>query len=114
MPVLNYTVISDDKRARNVTIQWATPDSAIADMEYVLSMTNFSYSHSWTIRVAHLNLTLHQGIHYDFTVASQRCGGNITSKSSSPLRVFFEGIGFNGHLHGNTIALECCSLYVGE
>ncbi|CAI8037903.1 hypothetical protein GBAR_LOCUS21171, partial [Geodia barretti] len=90
-PVLNYTVISGDKRARNVTIQWATPDSAIADMEYVLSMTNISYSQSWTIRATHLNLTLHQGIHYDFTVTSQRCGGNLTSKSSSPLRVFFEG-----------------------
>jgi hypothetical protein len=91
MPVLNYTVISGDKRVRNVTIQWTTPDSAIADMEYVLSMTNFSYSQSWAIRATHLSLTLHQGIHYDFTVTSQRCGGNLTSKSSSPLRVFFEG-----------------------
>ena len=88
MPVLNYTVISGDKRARNVTIRWATPDSAIADMEYVLSMTNFSYSQSWTIRATHLNLTLHQGIHYDFTVTSQRCGGNLTSKSVA-LFVYF-------------------------
>jgi hypothetical protein len=112
--VLNYTVISGDKRARNVTIQWATPDGAIADIEYVLSMTNYSDSQSWTIRVTHLNLTLQYGIHYDFTVTSQRCAGNLTSKSSRPLRVFFAGIGFNGYLHGNTVGSPRMLWYVGR
>ena len=112
--VLNYTVISGDKRARNVTIQWATPDGAIADIEYVLSMTNYSDSQSWTIRATHLNLTLQYGIHYDFTVTSQRCAGNLTSKSSRPLRVFFAGIGFNGYLHVHKYCSPRMLKYIGR
>ena len=92
-PILSYTVISDDGRDIKVTITWATPDSTTRGMEYVLSMRNSSKSSIWTMNATHLDLTLHHGIHYAFTVSSQRCEGSVKSRTSQLLRVFFPGIG---------------------
>ena len=88
-PVLSYTVISDDGKDIKVTIKWATSDSTKRDMEYVLLMRN---STMWNVSETYLDLTLRHGIRYVFTVMSHRCEGNIMSKPSQPLHIFYPGI----------------------
>ena len=93
-PVVNYTVVSANETARNISIKWRTPDSTKRDMEYVFSMRSSSHPKYWTTNLTHqsLTLTIHTGVRYTVTVVAQRCRGNVTSNSSNPLLIYFPGV----------------------
>ena len=91
-PVMNYTVVSANETARNISIKWRTPDSTKRDMEYLLSMISSSHRKTWTTNQIRQTLTIHVGINYTLTVIVQRCKGNLTSNSSNPLLIYFPGM----------------------
>ena len=90
-PTLNYTVVSENRTVRNVTVEWRTPDSGKGDIEYVLSLRNISFSETIIINKTHYDLSLLYGMDYTIDVASQRCKGQLKSNPSELLRLSFSG-----------------------
>ena len=90
-PTLNYTVVSENRTVRNVTVEWRTPDSGKGDIEYVLSLRNISFSETIIINKTHYDLSLLYGMDYTVDVASQRCKGQLKSNPSEQLRLSFSG-----------------------
>ena len=90
-PTLSYIEMPGDKKIRNVTIKWTTPDGTKNDIEYHLSVKNSTHTTTWTTKVPHVNHSLTVGTRYTATVFSQRCDGTVKSNVSDPLDIFLKG-----------------------
>ncbi|CAI8058311.1 hypothetical protein GBAR_LOCUS31703 [Geodia barretti] len=89
-PVLSYIEMPGDKKIRNVTIKWTTPDGTKNDIEYHLSVKNSTHTTTWTTKVPQVNQSLTVGTRYTATVFSQRCDGTVKSNVSDPLDIFLK------------------------
>jgi hypothetical protein len=103
-PLVNYTAhTTAEKGVQSVQVKWMTEDSTKTDIEYVLSMSGPSGTRNFTTKETKWDFLLRHGIHYEFTVISQRCGGNMNSKTSGPLYISFPVEPFTAATPGKSV-----------
>ena len=73
----------------NVTVQWNTTDSALSDIEYMLSVTS-SQAMIYNTTELFITLTLRVGVNYSISLTAQRCDGALASNTSNVLPIFID------------------------
>ena len=76
----------------NITITWITHDSSFTDIEYVVTLSNSSFSDTFNVNATMVNVTLSVRSLYYITIISERCGGNLSSTASNTLQVSCPGV----------------------
>ena len=76
-----------------ITVLWTNDGCTPNDVEYVLLVFNSTYSDpvKYVTNLMNTTLSIMKDTEYIITVTAQLCGGNVTSKSSEPLHLYFPG-----------------------
>ena len=96
IPMLHFIELTVKNDIHDIEIVWSDNSNNIySDIEYVLSVSNSSSSTRKPVKfvttVKYKRLILYAGIQYNISVTAQRCGGNLTSNSSTDLSLYFDG-----------------------
>ena len=76
-----------------IMVLWTNDGCTPNDVEYVLSVFNSTYSDpvKYVTNLMNVTLNVMKDYEYIITVTAQLCGGNVTSKSSEQLHLYFPG-----------------------
>ena len=94
--MLHFIELTVKNDIHDIEIVWSDNNNNIySDIEYVLSVSNSSSSTGKPVEFVttekYKRLTLYAGTQYNISVTAQRCGGNLTSNSSTDLSLYFDG-----------------------
>ena len=97
VPIINWYNIMMNEDMNTVVVYWGDDDCTPKDVKYIVSVGNSTHSDpiKYVTNLKNITLSLMKGIHYTITVTAQLCGGNVTSKSSEPLHLYFPGFYIN-------------------